>query len=216
MRELGDRAARTRPSSPRGADLSSHRRPARRGRSNGEQRTLFTWFGMIGASRGQDGVGPRGLRELPAGWPPASGLASARISGSRAMRLTMSAVSKLRTRQPEEDVGVDNGIRQRASPGVAGVARLVLLHRRLAAGEDHALAVADDHVLALEAHAYHQVEAGDRRRTGARAHQLDAGDVLAHHLEPVPSMNAPATIAVPCWSSWNTGIFIRSRSLRST
>ena len=29
------------------------------------------------------------------------------------------------------------------------------------------------------------------------------------------SMAAPATIAVPCWSSWNTGIFIRSRSLRS-
>ena len=25
---------------------------------------------------------------------------------------------------------------------------------------------------------------------------------------------APATIAVPCWSSWNTGIFMRSRSLR--
>ncbi len=27
---------------------------------------------------------------------------------------------------------------------------------------------------------------------------------------------APTMIAVPCWSSWNTGIFIRSRSLRST
>ena len=32
-----------------------------------------------------------------------------------------------------------------------------------------------------------------------------------------PLMNAADTqIAVPCWSSWNTGIFIRSRSLRST
>ena len=27
---------------------------------------------------------------------------------------------------------------------------------------------------------------------------------------------APTTMAVPCWSSWNTGIFMRSRSLRST
>ena len=26
---------------------------------------------------------------------------------------------------------------------------------------------------------------------------------------------APTMIAVPCWSSWNTGIFIRSRHLRS-
>ena len=30
------------------------------------------------------------------------------------------------------------------------------------------------------------------------------------------SMAAPTTIAVPCWSSWKTGIFMRSRSLRST
>ena len=30
------------------------------------------------------------------------------------------------------------------------------------------------------------------------------------------SIAAPTMIAVPCWSSWNTGIFIRSRSLRST
>ena len=27
---------------------------------------------------------------------------------------------------------------------------------------------------------------------------------------------APTMIAVPCWSSWNTGIFSRSRSMRST
>ncbi|MCY1185484.1 hypothetical protein D3C81_1266280 [compost metagenome] len=32
-----------------------------------------------------------------------------------------------------------------------------------------------------------------------------------------PLMTAAATtIAVPCWSSWKTGIFIFSRSLRST
>jgi hypothetical protein len=28
-------------------------------------------------------------------------------------------------------------------------------------------------------------------------------------------MAAPTMIAVPCWSSWKTGIFMRSRSLRS-
>ena len=27
---------------------------------------------------------------------------------------------------------------------------------------------------------------------------------------------APTIIAVPCWSSWNTGIFMRSRNFRST
>ncbi len=30
------------------------------------------------------------------------------------------------------------------------------------------------------------------------------------------STPAPTTIAVPCWSSWKTGIFIRERSARST
>ena len=30
------------------------------------------------------------------------------------------------------------------------------------------------------------------------------------------SRAAPTTIAVPCWSSWKTGIFMRSRNLRST
>ena len=30
------------------------------------------------------------------------------------------------------------------------------------------------------------------------------------------STAAPTMIAVPCWSSWNTGIFIRSRSFCST
>ena len=30
------------------------------------------------------------------------------------------------------------------------------------------------------------------------------------------STAAPTMMAVPCWSSWNTGMFIRSRSLRST
>ena len=34
-------------------------------------------------------------------------------------------------------------------------------------------------------------------------------------LSPLSSA-APTTIAVPCWSSWNTGIFKRSRNLRST
>ncbi|MDT4854437.1 hypothetical protein FQZ97_887400 [compost metagenome] len=29
-------------------------------------------------------------------------------------------------------------------------------------------------------------------------------------------MAEPTTMAVPCWSSWKTGIFMRSRSLRST
>ena len=30
------------------------------------------------------------------------------------------------------------------------------------------------------------------------------------------SKAAPTTMAVPCWSSWKTGIFMRSRNLRST
>ena len=37
---------------------------------------------------------------------------------------------------------------------------------------------------------------------------------LPTSLSPL-STAAAAMIAVPCWSSWNTGIFMRSRSARS-
>ena len=43
---------------------------------------------------------------------------------------------------------------------------------------------------------------------------LTSLDALADHLQAVRTA-AAATIAVPCWSSWKTGIFMRSRSFVS-
>jgi hypothetical protein len=60
-----------------------------------------------------------------------------------------------------------------------------------------------------------QPQAGQRCGTGTGGNEFDLLQVLAHHLQSIEQA-APTTMAVPCWSSWNTGIFMRSRSLRST
>ncbi len=79
---------------------------------------------------------------------------------------------------------------KRARSGLLGVARLVGFHVRLAAAIDHALAVADDHVPALEADAHHEVEAGDGRGAGAGTHQFHLADVLAHDREGIDQRRA--------------------------
>ena len=57
------------------------------------------------------------------------------------------------------------------------------------------------------------------RQASAAAPAPDATSLIFETSLPTalsPFSNAaPTMIAVPCWSSWNTGIFIRSRSLRS-
>ena len=87
--------------------------------------------------------------------------------------------------QAEEDIGALDDVAQGACRGPLRVARLGRLHVGLAAFIDHALRIAHGDVLALETDAHHQVEAGDRRRAGTRAHQLDLADVLADHLQAV-------------------------------
>jgi hypothetical protein len=75
--------------------------------------------------------------------------------------------------------------------------------------------VAEPDVLALDAQLQQHVEAGDPRRAAAGGDDLDV-------LERLPAIRsalvaaAPTTMAVPCWSSWKTGMFIRSRQIRST
>ncbi len=49
----------------------------------------------------------------------------------------------------------------------------------------HPLAVGDQYVLAPQAEAHQQVEAGDRRGSGPGTHQFRLGDVLADKAQPV-------------------------------
>ena len=105
--------------------------------------------------------------------------------------------------------------RERAGAGVLGVALLVRVHLLLAALVHHALDVGDQDVLQRRARGR---PAGPGRTAPPHRRRSRPASPARCPCRPrsVPlSTAAPTMMAVPCWSSWNTGIFIRSRSLRS-
>ena len=85
----------------------------------------------------------------------------------------------------EKDVRAADDVGQGARVGIHRVARLPAVHLLFAAGVDHTCDVGDDDVLAFQSHGAEQVEAGERRRAGARRNEADLFDGLAHELESV-------------------------------
>jgi hypothetical protein len=92
-------------------------------------------------------------------------------------------------RAAHEDIAADHGVSQGALVGVAAEALLggvELAGQGIGAlAVDHALGVADQDVLDLDAEADHDVEAGNRGRAGARDGHLDLTDVLADQFQAV-------------------------------
>jgi hypothetical protein len=117
--------------------------------------------------------------------------------------------------QAQEDVGAFDDLGQLALVGLLREARLFRVHQFGTAFVDHAGQVGHPDVLDGQAQVDEQVQAGQRGGAGARGHQLDLRDVLAHHLQAVDHGGAHddrgAVLVVV-----EDGIFIRSRSLRST
>ena len=87
--------------------------------------------------------------------------------------------------QAEEGVGSLQRIGQRARLGLDGEARLPLVHAFLAAAVDHALGVAQQHVLLGHAHGGEQVHAGDAGGAGAVDDQLEVLDVAPRQLQRI-------------------------------
>ena len=86
----------------------------------------------------------------------------------------------------EEDVGVRDGVAQRALTVILdGVGGFGLLHVSVAAFIDDAFGIADGDVLLTQPQRHQQVQTGDRGRTGAGHHQPYVGDVLLHHAQAV-------------------------------
>ena len=88
-------------------------------------------------------------------------------------------------RQTEEGVGPLHRLRQRASVGDRSMGRFPLVHALGAALVDHALGVAEDDIVGLEAHRLEQFDAGDRGGPGAVNDEPGRLDVAAGQVERV-------------------------------
>src|SRR5262249_17813999 len=88
-------------------------------------------------------------------------------------------------RQPEEHVGVDHRLFERARRGLHGIGRLPLVHAFAAALVDHALGVAQNEVLGRESDRLEQFEAGDPGGAGAIAYEPRGPDIASGQVERI-------------------------------
>ncbi|XQU68068.1 NAD-specific glutamate dehydrogenase [Cupriavidus sp. H18C1] len=138
---------------------------------------------IVRTAGGDDAVGARGLGHFRTDLR--LGIGQRQDDGLVGHRLDHLGGQHAGSRAAEEHVRAFDDVGQRAGRGVLRVAGLVGLHVGVAAGEDHALRIDHVDVLALDAQAHHRVQARDRRGAGARHRHLDAGDVLADHLQAI-------------------------------
>ena len=88
-------------------------------------------------------------------------------------------------RKPEEHIGANQRLSQRAGLGLHRVARLPLVHAVGAAFVDDAFGVAENEILRTEADGAQKLEAGDTGSAGAIAHDLGVLDLAAGQFERV-------------------------------
>ena len=93
---------------------------------------------------------------------------------------------------------------------------LPLVHICIAVGIDQAIDIEDPDVFALRAERNQKVETGKGGGASARGDNLDVFPEIFPASSSPFRMAAATMIAVPCWSSWKTGICIFSRRIRST
>jgi hypothetical protein len=108
-------------------------------------------------------------------------------------------------RKADEAVRPDQRLRQRAVRRVHHVGRLPLVHVLGATAPERALAVHGDDVLGPHAHGLDQLEGRDAGRARAVQHHLHVLDPAVRDLAGVDQA-AAEMMAVPCWSSWKTGM----------
>ena len=142
----------------------------------------------VGTSRRDDGVGPRRFRDVRHDF--GLGICEGhdqRLVGHFRQPLRL---QYLRGGKPEENVGARKHVDELSRVGLLRVAGLVVVHLLLAAGVDDARDVGHPDVLPWNPERNEQIEAGERRRAGARTDELDLGDVLADHAQSVGDRRA--------------------------
>src|SRR5690606_23470600 len=138
---------------------------------------------VVGPAGGDDAVGPGGLGVFRADF----GIGVGQGKDQRAVGHGAHHVlgQHARGRAAQEDIGALADVGQGAGVGLLRVAGLVGLHLLVAAFPDHAAGIDHENVLPGDAELDDQVQAGDGGGAGARAHELDLADVLAHDLQAV-------------------------------
>ena len=179
-RELGERAG--------GRDLHLHidggrAHVERAAEDVGEAEHVVDLVRIVGAPGRHDGVGAHGRdlldRDLRVG------IGHGEDDRLRRHQLDHVLGDRALDRQPEEDVGVDHRLLQRARRGLHRVGRLPLVHAFGAALVDDTLGVAQDQVLGREADRLEQFEAGDAGGAGAVADQPGRLDVASGEIERI-------------------------------
>ena len=144
-----------------------------------------------------------------------SGFASARISGRSDIFLTIAGLSTPPADRP----------RKTSAPAMtsSSVRALVSMAKRSLSGSIsslrpfHTTPLISVTVMLLRGR---PIFTSSSRQASAAAPAPETTSFISFISFPItfkPFRNAaPTMIAVPCWSSWNTGIFMRARSLRST
>ena len=149
----------------------------------GEAEHVVDLVGVVRAAGRDHRIGPGGAREI--GEYLGVGIGECEDERLRRHALDHLPAQDGRRRQAEEDVGSLDHLLELARGGRPGVGLLARVHLLATALVDHAQAVDEDDVLALEPHAHEQIETGEPGGTAPRRDHLDLLDILADDAQAV-------------------------------
>ena len=138
---------------------------------------------IIRTAGGQDRVGTRRQGDFGADFR--FGIGEREDQRTFAHLLDHLGLQNARRRQSQEDVGPFDHIVHGAGVGGAGVTHVMRIGMFDPAFVDHAADIADEDVFFLQAELAQQIEAGQRRRTRAGAHELQAAHLFFDDLQRV-------------------------------
>ena len=178
----------------------------------GNPSTLFTWLGK--SDRPVAMIRSGRVCTATAYGISGSGLARAKTIGFSAIARSISGVTQFATDKPKKTSAPCKASARVRISCLDGKSRLVAVHSFRAAFEHDPFRVTHHDVLAANPEPDVVLGASNSGRTRAVEHDSRLVDLLTCDLQSL-SRAAPEMIAVPCWSSWNTGILRVRRSSSS-
>ncbi len=154
----------------------------------GEAQHVVDLVRIVRPARGDDGIRPRRARLFRQDF--GRGVGQRQDDGLVRHPQGVFGLEHAACGQAEKHVRAVDDFGQGARRGILREAAFVLVHQLGAARVHHAGQIADPDVFARQPQIDQQAQAGQRRSARAGAHQLDLGDVLAHHLQAIENGRA--------------------------